>query len=81
MPKPKAYVCQSYIKKFMASLLKNLSCFDQKYEKWKPNEKLSIKCKHFDRESYMFISTSEIGHLTSCKLCMIWLNWLLKLHT
>ena len=38
--------------------------FDQKYEKWKPNEKLSINCKHISEGSYMFISTSEIGHLT-----------------
>ena len=29
----------------------------------------------------MFISTSEIGHLTSCYLCMTWLNWSLNLHT
>ena len=37
-----------------------------KHEKWKPNEKLSIICKHIGEGSYMFISTSEIGHLTSC---------------
>ena len=49
--------------------------FYQKYEKWKPNEKLSIKCKHFGEGSYMFISISEIGHLTSYYLCMTWLNW------
>ena len=29
----------------------------------------------------MFISTSEIGYLTSCYMCMIWLNWSLKFHT
>ena len=50
----------------MASFLKNLSCIDQKYEKWKPNKKLSIICKHIGEGSYMFIFTSEIGHLTSC---------------
>ena len=38
---------------------------DQKYERRQPNEKLSIKCKHIGEGSYMFISTSEIGHLTS----------------
>ena len=26
----------------------------------------------------MFISSSEIGHLTSCYLCMTWLNWSLS---
>ena len=31
------------IKKFMTSLLKIWVVFDQKYEKWKPNEKFSIK--------------------------------------
>ena len=31
----------------MASFLKNLSCIDQKYEKWKPNKKLSIIYVHF----------------------------------
>ena len=39
--------------------------FDQKFEKWKPNGKLSIICKHIGKGSYMFISTSEISHLTS----------------
>ena len=47
----------------MASLLRKLSCIDQKYEKWKPNE-------HFGGGLYMFIYTNEIGHLTSCWLCM-----------
>ena len=50
----------------MALVLKHLSCIDQKHEKWKPREKLSIICKHTGEGSYMFISTSEIGHLTSC---------------
>ena len=35
-------------------------------------------CKQFGEESYMFIFTSEIGHLTSGYLCITWLNWLLK---
>jgi len=39
--------------------------FDQKYKKWKPNEKLSMICKHIGEGSYMFMFTSEIGHLTS----------------
>ena len=52
------------IKKFMALFLKKLIMSNQKYEKWKPNEKFSIKCKHIGEGSYMFISTSEIGHLT-----------------
>ena len=38
-------------------------------------------CKHFGEESYIFISTNEIDHLTSSYLCMIWLNWSLKFHT
>ena len=39
---------------------------------------MEAKCfnhfKHFGEESYMFISTSEIGHLTSC-YC-VWLDWI-----
>ena len=49
---------------FMASLLKNLSCFDKKYVKWKHIKELSINCNHIGEGSYMFISISEIGHLT-----------------
>ena len=56
--------CQSLFKMFMASILKNLSCFDQKYVKWKQTKKLSIKCNHIGEGSYIFISTSEIGYLT-----------------
>ena len=63
--KDKGYSSKKY-QNFHGSTSQKLSCIDQKYEKWKPNEKLSIKCKHFDEGSYMFISTSEIGHLTSC---------------
>ena len=29
----------------------------------------------------MFISIIEINHLTSCQLCMTWLNWSLKFHS
>ena len=36
--------------------------------------------KHFGEESYTLISINEIGLLTSCYLCMTWLNWSLKLH-
>ena len=46
VPKPKAYLSKKY-QKFMALVLKHLSCIDQKHEKWKPNEKFSIKNKHF----------------------------------
>ena len=57
--------CQSSFKMFVATILKNLSCFDQKYVIWKHIKKLSINCNHIGEDSYMFISTSEIGHLTS----------------
>ena len=63
--KDKGYSSKKY-QKFHGNTSQKLSCIDQKYEKWKPNEKLSIKYKHFDEGSYMLISTSEIGHLTSC---------------
>ena len=51
---------------FIASLLKKFELYLIKSveKKWKPNEKLSIYCKHISEGSYMFISTSEIGHLT-----------------
>ena len=65
MPKPKAYSSKKY-QKVHGIVSQNLSCIDQKHEKWKPNEKLSIKYKYIGEESYMFMSTSEIGHLTSC---------------
>ena len=65
MPNSKPYSSKKY-KKFHGIASQKLSCIDQKYEKWKPNEKLSIKCKHFGGGSYMFISTSKIGQLTSC---------------
>ena len=68
--KAKRLIHQRYIKNIMASLLKNRIVQIKKYEKWKPNEKLSIKCKNFGGGSYMFISTNEIGHLASCQLCM-----------
>ena len=59
VPKPNAYSSKKY-KKFHGIVSQKLSCIDQKYEKLKPNEKLSIKYKHFSGGSYMFISTSEI---------------------
>ena len=63
MPKPNAYLSKIY-KKVHGIISQKFEVYiDQKYEKWKPNEKLSIKCKHFGGKSYMFISTSEIGHL------------------
>ena len=66
MPKPKAYYSKKYEKFHGIIAKKNWVVLIKKFEKWKSNEKLSIKCKHFDGESYMFIFTSEIGHLTSC---------------
>ena len=42
---PKAYSSKKY-KKFHGITSQKLSCIDQKYEKWKSNEKFSIKCKH-----------------------------------
>ena len=63
--KDKGYSSMKY-QKFHGSTSQKLSCIDQKYEKWEPNEKFSIKCKHFDEESYMLISTNEIGRLTLC---------------
>ena len=41
IPKPKAYSSKKY-KKFHGIDAQKLSCIDQKYEKQKPNEKLSI---------------------------------------
>ena len=38
---------QRNYQKFHGIASQKLSCIDQKYEKWKPNEKLSIKCNHF----------------------------------
>ena len=69
MPKPKAYLSKKKKKNTSKSSWHRFSriwvVFDQKYENWKPNEKLSINCKHIGKGSYMFISTSEIGHLIS----------------
>ena len=45
--KDKGYSSKKY-QNFHGSTSQKLSCIDQKYEKWKSNEKLSIKCKHFD---------------------------------
>ena len=65
VPKPNTYLSKIYQKVHSIVSQKFEVYIDQKYEKWKSNKKLSIKCKHFGGESYMFISTSEIGHLTS----------------
>ena len=54
VPKPKAYSSKKY-QKFMASFPKNLSCIDQKHEKWKPNEKFSIKYKHFGGGGVIYV--------------------------
>ena len=65
MPKPKAYLSKKY-KKFHGIVAKKLSCIDQKVWKVKAKWKTFNQCKHLGGGSYMFISTSEIGHLTSC---------------
>ena len=74
-------ICQKYIKSSWHRFSKIWVVFHQKYEIWKSNEKLSINCKHIGEGSYMFIFTSEIGHLTSYLLCMTWLNLSLKFRT
>ena len=64
MPKPNAYLSKIY-KKVHGIISQKFEVYiDQKYEKWKPNEKLSIKGKHFGGQSCMFSFISEIGHLT-----------------
>ena len=63
--KSKAYSSKKYQKVHDIASQK-LSYIDQKYEKWRPNEKFSINCKHFGGGSYMFIYISGIGHLTLC---------------
>ena len=71
---------QRNIKIFHGIVAQKLSCFDQKVWKMEAKWKAFNQCKYFGEGSYMFISTSEIGHLTLCYLCMTWLNWSLKLH-
>ena len=80
MPNPKAFSSKKY-KKFHGIIAQKLSCIDQKVWKKESKWKVFSQCKHFGEESYMFISTSEISHLTSCYLCITWLNWSLKFHT
>ena len=65
MPKQKAYSSKKY-KKFRGIATQKLSCIDQKVWKMEAKWKALNQCKHFGGESYMFISTSEIGHLTLC---------------
>ena len=69
MPKPKAYSSMKY-KEFHGINAQKLSCIDKKEWNMEAKWKDFNHCKHFGEESYMFISTSEIGHLTSCYLCM-----------
>ena len=80
MPKPKAYSSKKY-QKFHGIVAQKLSCIDKKVWKMETKWIAFNLCKHFNEGSYMFISTSEIGLLTSCYLCMTWLNWSLKFHT
>ena len=56
MPKPNTYLSKIYQKVHSIVSQKFEVYIDQKYEKWKSNKKLSIKCKHFGGESYMFIT-------------------------
>ena len=65
MPKPKAQLSKLSQNFYGIASQKFELFFNQKYEKWKPNEKFSIKYNHISEGSYIFISTSEIGHLTS----------------
>ena len=69
MPKPKAYSSMKY-KKFYGIDAQKLSFIDQKVWKMKAKWKAFNQCKCFGEESYMFISISEIGLLTSCYLCI-----------
>ena len=77
MPNPKAYSSKKN-KKFHGIDVQKLSYIDQsmkKEVKWKAFN----HCKHFGEESYTFISTTKIGHLTSCYLCIaicVWLDWI-----
>ena len=79
--KAKGLFFKEISKKFMTSLLKNWVVLIKKYEKNEVKWKAFNQCKHFGEGSYIFISASEIGHLTLCYSCMTWLNWSLKLHT
>ena len=53
IPKPKAYSSKKY-KKVHGIVAQKLSFIDQKYEKWKPNEKLLIN-----------VNTLVRGHICS----------------
>ena len=77
--KTKGLFFQRNIKNFMASMLKNWVVLIKVW-KMKAKWKAFNQCKHFSGEPYTFISTSKISHLTSCYMCITWLNWLLKLH-
>ena len=81
--KTKGLFLKKNFKNFMASLLKNWDVLIKKYKKWKPNEKLSINVNTLIGEggTYILMSTSEIGYLTLCYLCMTWLNWSLKVYS
>ena len=79
MPKSKANSSKKY-KKFHGVDVQKLSCIDQKLWEMEAKWKTFNQSKHFDEESYTFIYASEISHLTSCYICMTWLNWLLKFH-
>ena len=74
VPKPKAYLSKKYKKvhgivsqKFELYLIKSMTYGSQM-------KSFQSICKYIGEGSYMFISTSEKGHLTSYQLCMTWLN-------
>ena len=65
VPKPKAYLSKKYQKfygivsqEFELYLIKSMKNGSQMTS-------FQSKCKHIGEGSYMFISTSEIGHFTS----------------
>ena len=62
---PKANYSKKY-KKFHGVDAQKLNCIDQKVWEMETKWKTFNQCKHFGENSYTFISTSEISHLTSC---------------
>ena len=73
-PKPKAYSSKQY-KKLHGIAAKKLSCIEQKVWKVEAKWKAFNQCKHIGGGSYMFISNSDVGHLTSCASC-VRLDWI-----
>ena len=74
MPKQKAYSSKKNIKNFMASMLKNWIVLLKKYEKWKPNEKLSINVSIFVRGHIRAFLL--VRYVTWLRVIRVWLNWI-----